>query len=477
MTKAIVLRAMLHACRGVRVVALMALVGFALLSSPWPAAAQGVSGAGDAVTFAKDVAPILQASCQSCHRPGGMGPMSLLSFEEAQPWAPMIKDKVVHRRMPPWYIEKGIGVQDFKNDISLSDEEIQTIVQWVDAGAPYGDAADEPEAIVWSESLEWKLQEHFGRPPDLIVASPPYSVPANGLDQWFEPTSYIEGLTEPRWAMATEIRPGDLESRYVFHHANSELASSAAGKDFDLFPEDAGKLLQPGQRIEWAMHFFPAGEPVPEAFIQLGIWLYPAGERPELEVSHVSWLTDPIANRTVLQQDSPCWEQPARVPLDSPECDVQTRLTDLALPPNGVATQQGVHVLTRNVRLNSIRGHMHMRGKYQTMEAIYPDGRREVINRINWDHKWHTAHAYADHAAPLLPKGTTLIVTAQYDNTADNPNNPDPDQWVFFGRRSADEMGHFHMEVTWLEDADYERLVAEREQVLRQMASSSEDGG
>jgi hypothetical protein len=135
-----------------------------------------------------------------------------------------------------------------------------------------------------------------------------------------------------------------------------------------------------------------------------------------------------------------------------------------------------VHVLQRAVRLNSIRGHMHMRGKYQTMEAIYPDGRREVINRINWDHKWHTAHQYADHAAPLLPKGTTLIVTAQYDNTVDNPNNPDPDQWVFFGRRSADEMGHFHMEVTWLEDEDFERLVAEREQLLTQLASSVDDG-
>ena len=301
-------------------------------------------------------------------------------------------------------------------------------------------------------------------------------MPPNGLDHWFEPTSYIEGLTEPRWAQASEIRPGSPKSRYVFHHANSRLASSAAGKDYDLFPEDAGKRLVPGQRIDWAMHFFPAGELVEDAHIQLGIWLYPVGEAPEFEVSHTSFLTDPIAKRTVLRQDSPCWEQPARIPLDSPECTVPTRLTDLALPPHGVATQQGVHVLQRAVRLNSIRGHMHMRGKYQTMEAIYPDGRREVINRINWDHKWHTAHQYADHAAPLLPKGTTLIVTAQYDNTVDNPNNPDPDQWVFFGRRSADEMGHFHMEVTWLEDEDFERLVAEREQLPTQLASSVDDG-
>ncbi len=461
-----------HNCRWIgRILGVLSVGVFLAVLAGQPTDAQAQD-----VTFARDVAPILQENCQICHRPGGMGPMSLLSYEEAQPWAPIIKDRVQNRIMPPWYIEPGIGIQDFKNDISLTDDEIQTIVQWVDGGAPMGNRADLPAPVAWDDSGAWKLEEHFGRPPDLVVESPPYTVPATGLDHWFEPVSYIDGLTEPRWAMATEIRPGDLDSRYVFHHANSELASSAAGKDYDLFPDDAGKLLQPGQRIEWAMHFFPAGRLVENAHIELGIWLYPPGETPEFEVSHISWLTDPKPNRVVLQQDSGCWEQPARFPLDSPECNVETRLTDLALPPNGVATQQGVHVLQRNVRLNSIRGHMHMRGKYQTMEAIYPDGRREVINRINWDHKWHTAHQYADHAAPLLPKGTVLIVTAQYDNTVNNPNNPDPDQWVFFGRRSADEMGHFHMEVTWLEDDDFERLVAERERLLQQMAQLEEDG-
>ena len=455
--------------------ALMAALAAAALAFPtW---AQAQDSTRDGVTFARDIAPLLQENCQSCHRPGGMGPMPLLTYEDARPFAPLIKDRVERRRMPPWYIEPGIGIQDFKNDISLSDKEIRTIVEWADSGAPLGNVADLPAPLDFDDSLAWKLEDHFGRPPDLVVESPPYTVPATGLDHWFEPISHIDGLTEPRWAMATEIRPGDLESRYVFHHANSALASSAAGKDYDLFPDDAGKLLQPGQRIEWALHFFPAGEAVEDAHIQLGIWLYPPGEKPELEVSHVSWLTDPKPNRVVLQQDSRCWEQPAPVPLDSPECTVETRLTDLVLPPHDVATQQGVHVLSRNVRLNSIRGHMHMRGKYQTMEAVYPDGRREVINRINWDHKWHTAHQYADHAAPLLPKGTVLIVTAQYDNTVNNPNNPDPDQWVFFGRRSADEMGHFHMEVTWLADEDFGRLAEEREQLLRQMPPNVEDGG
>ena len=433
--------------------------------------------AGQDITYASDVAPIIQRNCQICHRPGAIGPMSLLTYEVAKAYAPLIKMKVESRMMPPWHIDPAIGIQEFKNDVSLTDEEIQTIVQWVDAGAPLGDPADMPPPVAWEEASEWKLEERFGRPPDLIVESPPYTVLANGLDQWYEPVSELEGLTEPRWARAAEIRPGNEKSAYVFHHGNSVLAGSAVGKMYDLYPEDSGRRLVPGQRIRWGLHFFPIGEEVEDAHIQVGVWLYPPDETPEFEAEFTSFLTDPIANRSVLQQGSPCWEQPARIPLDSPECNVPTRLTDLSLPPHGTATQQGVHVLPRAIRLNSIRGHMHMRGKYQTMEAIYPDGRREVINRVNWDHRWHTAHEYADHVAPLLPKGTVLIVTAQYDNTVANPNNPDPDQWVFFGRRSADEMGHFHMGVTWLEDEDYERLVAEREQLLERLAVISDDGG
>jgi mono/diheme cytochrome c family protein len=424
------------------------------------------------VTFARDVAPILQESCQICHREGGMGPMQLLTYEDARRYAARIRTKVASRQMPPWHIDPGIGIQEFKNDVSLSDEEIATVVRWVDSGAPLGNPADMPAPVAWDDSGGWKLEQQFGRPPDLIVKSPPYTVPAQGLDQWYEPVSYIGDLEEERWAMAAEIRPGTERSRYVFHHANSILVGSAAGKDYDVYPSDSGRRLEANQRVDWQMHFFPIGEEVDNAHVEVGVWLYPRGAVPEFEAEFTSFLTDPQANRTVLNKASGCWTQPAQIPLDSPECQVDTRLTDLALAPHSVSTQQGVHVLDRPARLNSIRGHMHMRGKYQTMEAIYPDGRREVLNRINWDHRWHTAHEYADHVAPLLPKGTVLIVTAQYDNTENNPNNPDADQWVFFGRRSADEMGHFHMGITWLEQEDYERLVAERQQASARRVAS-----
>ncbi len=231
----------------------------------------GIAGVvdGQEITYASDVAPIIQQNCQVCHRPGAIGPMSLLTYEVAKTYAPLIKMKVESRMMPPWQIDPSIGIQEFKNDISLTDEEIQTIVQWVDSGAPLGEPADMPPPVAWEEAGEWKLEEHFGRPPDLVVKSPPYTVLANGLDQWYEPVSELEGLTETRWARAAEMRPGNEKSAYVFHHANSVLAGSAVGKNYDLYPEDSGRRLVPGQRIGWALHFFPIGEVVGDAHIQV----------------------------------------------------------------------------------------------------------------------------------------------------------------------------------------------------------------
>src|SRR4249920_3689635 len=128
----------------------LALVGLALTAGP--AKAQSTA----AVTFSKDVAPIFQAKCQDCHRPGSMAPMSLITFEEARPWARAIRERVSTRQMPPWHIDRSVGVQKFKNDMSLSDEQIATIVKWVDSGAPQGNPKDMPPAKEWSDTNEWK---------------------------------------------------------------------------------------------------------------------------------------------------------------------------------------------------------------------------------------------------------------------------------------------------------------------------------
>src|SRR5438132_1919224 len=176
-----------------------ALVAGALLLLPRLAAA-----ADPAPTFTKDIAPIFQVKCEACHRPDGMAPMSLATFEDARPWVKSIAARVGTRQMPPWHIDKTVGIQKFKNDRSLSDEQIQTILAWAAAGAPKGNPADMPPPKQWiDETKSWQLAAKYGE-PDLVVKSPEYSMPAVAQDAWWRPNTPT-GLTEPRWVRAIEI--------------------------------------------------------------------------------------------------------------------------------------------------------------------------------------------------------------------------------------------------------------------------------
>ena len=154
-----------------------------LLTTTATAAPAGAQTTDD-VTFAKDVAPILQRSCQTCHRTGSMAPMSLVTYQEVRPWARAIKEKVANRIMPPWHLDKTVGIRDFKNDISLSDAEIDAVVRWVDAGAPLGNPADMPPPIDWPDGDVWHLGEEQGYGErDLVVRSTPWTQSAEGQDQ------------------------------------------------------------------------------------------------------------------------------------------------------------------------------------------------------------------------------------------------------------------------------------------------------
>ncbi|HET9704938.1 MAG TPA: hypothetical protein VFP85_12935, partial [Vicinamibacterales bacterium] len=169
-------------------------------------------------TFSKDVAPILQRKCQECHQPNSIAPMSLITYAEARPWARSMKQRVSTRQMPPWHIDPSVGVQKFKNDMSLSQAEIDTIVAWVDAGAPPGDPKDLPPAKKIAADNEWKgVQDGYG-PPDLVVRSSEYKMPAAGQDVWYRPMQEIP-LTEPRWIKMVEIRPTSLKGRKGLHHS------------------------------------------------------------------------------------------------------------------------------------------------------------------------------------------------------------------------------------------------------------------
>ena len=415
----------------------------------------GAAATSRPVTFTKDVAPILQQRCQECHRTGSMAPMSLLTYDETRPWAKAIRQRVITRQMPPWHIDKAVGVQKFKNDISLTDEQIDTIVRWVDAGAPQGDLKDMPTPRKWPADNEWKAAAELGQ-PDIVVKSEPYTMAAHHQDVWWRPTSDIP-VTEPRWVRAVEMRPGTAAGRRITHHAVAYLAQDdpdgfgpggdpglrgrallmewAIGKGYDLYPSDSGKLLLPGAQISWDVHIHAVGEQIRDN-VELGIWLYPKGQEPKYR----TYLTGFQALRGF--QSSTASQQRAGRNID--------------IPPNTIAQFDNYTVLKKAAKLENFQPHMHLRGKAMEVEAILPDGTAQVVSYVgNFNFNWMTNYIYADDAAPVFPKGTMIHVTAWYDNTTANPNNPDPDQWVGFGDRTVDEMGHAWMNVTYISDEDY----------------------
>jgi len=418
---------------------------------------------GAPVTFSKDIAPIFQAKCQECHQPNSIAPMSLITFQETRPWARSIKERVATRQMPPWHIDRSVGVQKFKNDMSLTDEQVATVVRWVDGGALQGDPKDLPPPKPLVTDNEWKgVRDGFG-PPDMVVQSPEYTMAPAHQDVWYRPMSDIP-ITEPRWARMVEIRPTTLKARRVIHHSiaylvlNNDPASVntgtangpnrgdgpedlvnrrpqlmewAIGKGYDLFRPGTGKLIVPGERISWDQHIHAVGEKITAAS-EIGIWFYKKGEEPKKR-SYLIGFTG------------------------------MTGGPYLDIPPNSFAQTEGFTVLKENTLIENFQPHFHLRGKSMQVEAILPDGGAQIVSYIgNFNFNWMTNYIYADDAAPVFPKGTVIHVSASYDNTSANKNNPDPDQWVGYGDRTVDEMAHAWMNVVYLNDDEYKMLLAER---------------
>jgi hypothetical protein len=386
------------------------------------------------VTFTKDVAPILQKSCQSCHRPGSIGPMSLLTYEDARPWARSIKDRVSRRHMPPWHVDRTVGIHQFKDDPSLSDDQIQTIVGWVDAGAPKGNADDMPPPRAFDDSDRW----HIGK-PDLVVSMPKaFTVKPEQADWWGN--FYAEsGLTEDRYIKAVEAKPSPGAARVV-HHAvqtlvydegndpGGVLVEYAVGKNGDVFPDGAGKLMKAGAKVRFNMHYHAIGQPVTDQ-TSVGIVFYPKGYVPK----HVI--------RTIL----------------SPNQD------DLDIPAGASDVRSDAYYkMERPARLIGFMPHMHNRGKKQCLEAIYPDMHVEQLNCVNYDFNWQIVYNYADAVAPLLPAGTIMHVISWHDNSIANKYNPDPRNWVGFGNRTTDDMSRHWLTFYYMSEEEFKAEVAER---------------
>ena len=427
-----------------RLLVVGALVGLPTLSSAQPAP--------PAPTFTRDIAPILQAKCESCHRANSIAPMSLATFEETRPWARSIRARVAARQMPPWHIDKTVGIQQFANDRSLSDREIDTIVRWVNEGAPKGDPAHMPAPVKWPDDQTWNYAGRFGE-PDLVIKSPPYTQKGDAQDAWYKPL-VPTGLSEPRWVRAIEIRPSTVKGRRITHHALARLQQDepkeqasndeeneigaglfmewAVGKQGEVMRPNSGKLMLPGSKILFDIHYHAVGEDITDS-VELAIYFYPKGEEP--------------THRQVLGLFHA----------------INGGSRGLDIPPNTITTHQGVFVMKKAGRIENFQPHMHLRGKGMMMEAILPSGTTEVLSLVSsYEFNWHNNYVYADEAAPLLPKGTVLRFTAWHDNTKDNPDNPDPTQWVGWGDRTVDEMAHAWVNITYLSDDELKQEQEKR---------------
>jgi hypothetical protein len=406
-----------------------------------------VAAAHPPVTFTKDVAPILQRSCQDCHRPGQVGPMSLMTYEDARPYARSIKNRTTARIMPPWHIEKNIGITEFKDDPSLSDAEIATLAAWADQGAPKGDVKDLPAPRVFNDADE--MFWHIGK-PDLIVTIPvDHVVPAAAQDVFID---YISesGLTEDRFVKAVEAKPGP-GARQVMHHlltyVQQELDESekligfddgrsqttemflneyAVGKNGDILPEGTGKLMKAGAKIRFNIHYHSSGKETIDRS-RVGIVFYPKGYVPKYH-QHSQQLAGASGG--------------------------------LDLPAGQVTRNDGYFRFTKPARVTAVQAHMHNLGKRMCLEAILPNNQTEQLNCMGWAFNWHKVYNYTEESAPIFPAGTVLHTILWHDNSSANRGNPDPRNWRGSGDRTLDEMGFAWTTWTYLTEEDYKEMVA-----------------
>jgi hypothetical protein len=400
------------------------------------------------LTFTKDVLPILQKNCQSCHRPDQIAPMSLLTYEDARPWARSIKAKVESRQMPPWFADASHG--HFSNDRSLAQRDIDTLVKWADSGAPRGNVEDAPPAVQWP-SDGWQIK------PDLIVRGPEFRVPAHPDRNVIEWTTVIipSGFTQDTWVTSLEIKPSDLS---VTHHicitfrphvpavkyyvtnwteaprdadgvvlkSNGSVSpagtlpvaggqGTASGGGFacyvpgvqadDYRPFGAAKLIPANSDIAVQAHYTPSGKDVVDRPL---IGFTVAQNPPEKQ-----WISYGIS-------------------AGGPK---------FAIPPNeGNYLSPPLEVeFTTDVELVQMMPHMHLRGKDMTYHLIYPDGRDEIVLNVpKYDFNWQIV--YQPMKPIRVPKGVRLHVDAHYNNSPANKFNPDPSRTVYIGRMTWEEM-------------------------------------
>jgi len=391
------------------------------------------------VTFTRDIAPILQRSCENCHRPDGVAPMSLVSYEDVRPWARAIKQRTgigpKAGVMPPWYVEKNIGIQKFQNDPSLSDAEIAKIAKWADNGAPRGNPSDMPPPKHYADARSWAIGT-----PDLIVRTEDVVVKGTAPDWWGEIPRVPTGLTEDRYVTALEVKEvNDVDShagsgratvggRFVFHHMiwSTKVLDATAGqqadplidptatgwpvhevgRNADFFDPKSARLLRAGSSVvSDSVHLHSNGRDT-TAHLEIGFKFAPKEYKPIYKTALIG-----LGNG---------------VDIDIKPMEANQQLHAYA-------------VLQENIKISSFEPHLHAPGARMCLEAIWGYN-IQTLNCVGYDHNWVRGYDYTDDSAPLLPKGTILHIIGYMDNSPSNKNVPDPRNWQGSGNRSVANM-------------------------------------
>jgi hypothetical protein len=386
------------------------------------------------VTFSRDVAPVLERHCQVCHRPGEAAPFSLLTYQQARPWAKAMKEAVLLRKMPPWYADSRYG--QFSNDRSLSPDEVNRIVGWADSGAPEGDTRELPPQTAYLEG--WSIPK-----PDVVFEFPQaYQIPSQGVIE-YQKVIVPSGFTEDKWVQFAEARP---EDRAHVHHmilyvrepgsawlkdaprgvffvapkvTNSQTDTSALPSDFlvgwapgqppEMLPAGQGKLIKAGSDFVMEIHYTTNGKAGTD---RSKFGLVFARQTPSERV-----LTLSASNGTF------------RIPSGDPDYRVDAHFA-----------------VGATVKLASLHPHMHGRGKDFEYRIVFPDGESQTILRVP-HYNWHWQLWYNLATPIVLPKGARIECTAHFDNSPNNPDNADPTKEVTWGDQSWDEMmvGFFNL--------------------------------
>jgi hypothetical protein len=399
--------------------------------------APGLSFAGgvvpEEVTYSQHVSRILQKNCQGCHRPEGVAPLALMTYSQAKNWAPMVKEVVVQRRMPPWHADPSVG--HFKNDRRLSDEDIQTLVKWTETGFKRGNPADMPEPLVWD--ADWRIKN-----PDVVLQMPKeVHIEATGVVPYMNieiPTNF----SEDKWIRSMDLLAGN--AKVVHHilvyardpaHKNTELNEFLRiGKGFLIgfapgtlpvqLPEGHAIKLAKDSTLIFQMHYTPTG-------------------KPETDRSKIAFKF----------ADGP------------PKHEIVTATTvshDFLIPPNDPNYRTEADItFPKNAILYGMTPHMHYRGKSFDYVLRYPDGKEEMLLRVpKFDFNWQTSYALAE--PKFIPQGTVMHTVAHFDNSSANPSNPDPNKAVRWGDQTWDEMMIGWMTISWFDGSEeqYQATVA-----------------